>query len=54
MFGTHAVSFVQYDDYTTTIIGGDLGYNQPVTSDPIIGDTGEHQRRWRQRPRTAG
>ncbi|HXI25673.1 MAG TPA: hypothetical protein VNG71_17535 [Pyrinomonadaceae bacterium] len=37
MFGTHGVSFVQYEDYTTTIIGGDLGYDQPVTSDTIIG-----------------
>ena len=23
MFGTHGVSFVQYKNYTTTIIGGD-------------------------------
>lgn len=37
MFGGHGVSFVQYQDYPTTIIGGDLGYDQPVTSDPIIG-----------------
>ena len=37
MFGGHGVSFVQYEDYTTTIIGGDLGYDQPVTNDPIIG-----------------
>jgi hypothetical protein len=37
MFGTHGVSFVQYNNLITTIIGGDLGYKQPVTSDPIIG-----------------
>ena len=37
MFGSHGVSFVQYADKTTTIIGGDLGYNQPATNDPIIG-----------------
>jgi hypothetical protein len=37
MFGSHGVSFVQYNDFTTTVIGGDLGYNQPVTSDPLIG-----------------
>ena len=37
MFGTHSVSFVQYQDMVTTISGGDLGYGQPVTSDPIIG-----------------
>jgi hypothetical protein len=37
MFGTHGVSFVQYDKYTTTIIGGDTEYQKPVTSDPIIG-----------------
>jgi len=37
MFGTHGVSFVQYQDLITTIIGGDLAYGQPVTSDPLIG-----------------
>jgi hypothetical protein len=37
MFGTHGVSFVQYQDVPTTIIGGDLGYGQPVTSDPLFG-----------------
>ncbi|HJP90449.1 MAG TPA: hypothetical protein VJ875_00745 [Pyrinomonadaceae bacterium] len=37
MFGTHGVSFVQYQNLITTIIGGDLGYGQPVTSDPLIG-----------------
>ena len=37
MFGTHGVSFVQYKDLTTTIIGGDLAYGQPVTSDPLLG-----------------
>jgi hypothetical protein len=39
MFGTHSVSFVQYNNYTTTIIGGNIGYQQPMTSDPIIGGT---------------
>ena len=37
MFGSHSVSFVQYQDLITTITGGDLGYGQPVTSDPVIG-----------------
>jgi hypothetical protein len=37
MFGGHGVSFAQYGDYTTTIIGGELEYGQPVTSDPLIG-----------------
>jgi len=37
MFGTHGVSFVQYEDYTTTVIGGELEYGDPVTSDPLIG-----------------
>jgi hypothetical protein len=37
MFGTHGVSFVQHDKYTTTIVGGDTEYQKPVTSDPIIG-----------------
>jgi hypothetical protein len=37
MFGSHGVSFVAYDKYTTTITGGDLGYDDPVTSDPLIG-----------------
>ena len=37
MFGTHGVSFVQYNNYTTTVIGGELGYGDPVTSDPLIG-----------------
>jgi hypothetical protein len=37
MFGTHGVSFVQYGSFTTTIVGGALGYDQPVTSDPMIG-----------------
>lgn len=37
MFGTHGVSFVQYNDFTTTITGGALGYNNPVTSDPLLG-----------------
>jgi len=38
MFGTHGVSFVQYKDLTTTITGGALGNQQPVTRDPIIGE----------------
>ena len=37
MFGSHAVSFVQYGDYTTTITGGALAYGQSVASDPLIG-----------------
>jgi hypothetical protein len=37
MFGTHAVSFVQYNEFKTLITGGALGYDQPVTSDPLIG-----------------
>ena len=37
MFGTHGVSFVQYQNLITTIIGGDLGYGQPATNDPLIG-----------------
>jgi hypothetical protein len=37
MFGGHGVSFVQYNDFTTTITGGALGYNNPVTTDPLLG-----------------
>jgi hypothetical protein len=37
MFGTHGVSFVQYENFISTVTGGDLAYNQPVTSDPLIG-----------------
>lgn len=37
MFGTHGVSFEQYGGYTTTITSGEVGYNQPVTVDPLIG-----------------
>jgi hypothetical protein len=37
MFGTHGVAFVQQPGYQTTITGGALAYNQPVTSDPLIG-----------------
>ena len=38
MFGSHGVTFVQYNDKTTTITGGDLGYNQPApANDPLIG-----------------
>lgn len=36
MFGSHGVSFAQYGDYTTTIIGGELKHGQRVTSDPLI------------------
>jgi len=37
MFGGHGVSFVDYNDFTTTITGGDLAYGKPATSDPLIG-----------------
>ena len=39
MFGTHGVKFVQHPNggFETKITGGALGYNQPVTSDPLIG-----------------
>jgi hypothetical protein len=37
MFGSHGVAFVDYNDKTTTITGGDLAYGQPVTQDPLIG-----------------
>lgn len=37
MFGSHGVSFVQYDEFKTTVTGGSLGLDQPVTSDPLIG-----------------
>jgi hypothetical protein len=37
MFGSHAVDFVQYNSYITTITGGALGYNQPVAADPLLG-----------------
>jgi hypothetical protein len=37
MFGTHAVSFVQYNNYTTTIVGGDTAYKTPSANDPIVG-----------------
>lgn len=37
MFGTHGVSFVQYQDKITTVTGGALGYGQAVTNDPLIG-----------------
>jgi hypothetical protein len=39
MFGSHAVAFVQYQDYTTTVTGGATGYGQRVTNDPVIGLT---------------
>ncbi len=37
MFGTHGVQFVQYGDFKSVITGGALAWNQPVTSDPLIG-----------------
>jgi hypothetical protein len=37
MFGGHGVSFVQYGDFTTTVIGGATGYGQPVTNDALLG-----------------
>ncbi|HZF09145.1 MAG TPA: hypothetical protein VFE33_10175 [Thermoanaerobaculia bacterium] len=37
MFGSHGVSFVQYNNYTTTITSGALGYGRLVTADPLIG-----------------
>src|SRR5260221_10170699 len=37
MFGTHSVNFVQFEDLVTTVTGGDLGYGQPSTGDPLIG-----------------
>jgi hypothetical protein len=37
MFGSHGVSFVQYNNYITTIISGETAYNEPVTADPLIG-----------------
>ena len=38
MFGTHAVSFVQYNQYTTKVIGGETEYGVPITSgDGLIG-----------------
>jgi hypothetical protein len=37
MFGTHGVEFVQYNEFKSVITGGALAWNQPVTSDPLIG-----------------
>jgi hypothetical protein len=37
MFGSHGVSFVQYDEFQSAVTGGDLEYGKPVTSDPLIG-----------------
>jgi hypothetical protein len=37
MFGTHDVAFVQHNQYTTKVIGGETGYGVPVTSDGLIG-----------------
>ena len=37
MFGTHDVAFVQYNNYTTKVIGGESAYGVPVTSDGLIG-----------------
>jgi hypothetical protein len=39
MFGSHAVSFVQYKNYTTTVTGGSLAYKKPAGNDPLIGAT---------------
>src|SRR5204862_4321756 len=39
MFGSHSVSFVQYDKFQSLVTGGALGPKQPVASDPIIGGT---------------
>src|ERR1041384_212838 len=33
MFGTHDVAFVQYNNYTTKVIGGESAYGTPVTND---------------------
>jgi hypothetical protein len=37
MFGSHQAAFVQYEDKTTAVTGGDAAYGQPVTTDPLIG-----------------
>lgn len=37
MFGTHDVSFLQYQDKATTVTGGALACHKPVTNDPLIG-----------------
>jgi hypothetical protein len=37
MFGTHASSFVNYNEFQTAITSGALAWNQPVTDDPLIG-----------------
>jgi hypothetical protein len=37
MFGSHAVSFGQYQDKTTIVTGGAVAYGEPVTADPLIG-----------------
>jgi hypothetical protein len=37
MFGTHASSFVNYNEFQTAITSGATGWNQPVTDDPMIG-----------------
>ncbi len=37
MFGSHAVSFLQYSDKVSTVTGGALAYNQPATGDSLIG-----------------
>ncbi|HWK88800.1 MAG TPA: hypothetical protein VNP72_02360, partial [Longimicrobium sp.] len=37
MFGSHAVNFVQYQDFTTAITGGATGPQGPVASDPLVG-----------------
>lgn len=37
MFGSHGVQFVQYNDYTTQIVGGVTAYNTLATGDPLVG-----------------
>jgi hypothetical protein len=37
MFGSHGVSFVQYNNYVSQVTGGDFGDGTPVAGDPIIG-----------------
>ena len=37
MFGTHASSFVNYNEFQTRITSGATAWNEPVTDDPLIG-----------------
>lgn len=39
MFGSHGVQFVQYNNYTTQIVGGATAYNTPAATDPLVGQT---------------